>query len=194
MRTESFYNQFALLYPLVDWFLGPQKRVLFHEVNKLPYGRLLEVGVGNGAHLSRYKTHKVTGIDTSRSMLQQAGKRKGQDVELLHMSGEALRFPDASFDYAVLSHVVAVVDNPGQLMAEVYRVVKPQGRIFILNHFTPGNWLKYLDRAFKPLSKSLHFRSVFHTTDLPVGNKFSLLQEVSFGALSYFKLLIYEKK
>jgi phosphatidylethanolamine/phosphatidyl-N-methylethanolamine N-methyltransferase len=79
-------------------------------------------------------------------------------------------------------------------MREVYRVLKPGGKVFILNHFTPNNWLKYIDRSFGPLSKRLHFRSLFYTTDLSALHRFSLLKEVSFGALSYFKLLMYVKK
>jgi phosphatidylethanolamine/phosphatidyl-N-methylethanolamine N-methyltransferase len=49
--TAAFYNRFSLLYPLVDVFLQPQKRLMFQEINNLPDGNLLEIGVGNGAHL-----------------------------------------------------------------------------------------------------------------------------------------------
>ena len=193
-QTTSFYNRFSFLYPLVDVVLRPQKRALFREINTLPQGNLLEIGVGNGAHLQLYKAHKVTGIDTSANMLAIAGKRKAGSVELLQMNGEALAFPDNQFDYVVLSHVIAVVDDPEKLLSEAFRVLKPQGKMFILNHFTPNNWLKVIDRSFDAISKKLHFRSVFYVDSLSALNRFSLLKEVSFGSLSYFKLLIYQKK
>lgn len=193
-RTESFYNQFSFFYPLVDVFLRPQKRALFREIDTLPQGNLLEIGVGNGAHLQLYKARNVTGIDTSANMLALAAKRKTGNVQLVQMNGESLAFPDASFDYIVLSHVIAVVDDPEQLLAEAFRVLKPDGRMFILNHFTPNNWLKLVDRSFNLISKKLHFRSLFYINDLSALNMFSLLKEVSFGSFAYFKLLIYQKK
>ena len=110
------------------------------------------------------------------------------------MDGQALTFGDQEFDYVMLSHVIAVVDDPGQLLNEVFRVLKPQGRVFILNHFTPDNWLKHIDRAFAMISKILHFRSLFCIHDIAAIKKFTLLKEVRFGLASYFKLLIYQKK
>jgi phosphatidylethanolamine/phosphatidyl-N-methylethanolamine N-methyltransferase len=71
-RTVAFYNHLSFLYPLIDVFLKPQKRLLFNKVNNLPAGRLLEIGVGNGSHLRQYKKHQVIGIDTSAAMLDVA--------------------------------------------------------------------------------------------------------------------------
>ena len=192
--TDSFYNQFSLVYPLVDVFLRPQKKVLCQEVNQLPNGNLLDIGVGNGAHLRHYKKHSITGIDTSSAMLKIARKRNPATVQLLEMNGEALSFQDEQFDYVVLSHVIAVVDHPEQLLEEVFRVLKPQGKLFILNHFTPHNWLKHLDQAFGRIAKSFHFRSVFHLHEIRTIRKFTLLKEIRLDALSYFKLFIYQKK
>lgn len=93
-QTTAFYNNFSLFYPLVDVILKPQKQRLFNEVNKLPQGKLLEIGVGNGAHLGQYKKHKVTGIDTSAAMLEAARKNSVQDTVLIEMDGEALLFDD----------------------------------------------------------------------------------------------------
>ncbi len=195
-KTEAFYNQLSIFYPLVDIFLRPQKRVLIREINKLPSGCLLEIGVGNGAHLPLYTKHRITGIDTSLKMLEIAAKRikRNQSIALLQMNGEVLLFQDKAFDYVVLSHVIAVVDDPEQLLKEVFRVLKPGGSIYILNHFTPNNWLKYVDRSFSIISKSFHFKSVFYMDDLMTIKKFKLLKEIRLGYLSYFKLLIYQKK
>lgn len=192
-KTTSFYNRFSLLYPLVDIILKPQKRLLFSEVNNLPEGKLLEIGIGNGTHLPQYNKHKVTGIDTSAVMLDIARKNHLRNIELFEMSGEALSFDDELFDYVVLSHVIAVVDSPEQLLQEVYRVMKPQGHLFILNHFTPDNWLRHIDHSFELVAKSLRFKSVFRLQDLPGIEKFTLIKEVSVSMASYFKLLIYQK-
>lgn len=192
-QSDFFYNRFSIFYPVVDIFLKPQKRVLFNEINQLPAGDLLEIGVGNGAHLKLYNKHQVIGIDTSDAMLAGARKRCQGKVQLLNMDGEALSFDEAQFDYIVLSHVIAVVGDPEQLMSEVLRVLKPHGQVFILNHFTPGNWLKYIDRSFTPLSRMLHFKSVFHIEEIAVIKKLTLLKELGLGLASYFKLLIYQK-
>ena len=85
------------------------------------------------------------------------------------MDGESLLFPDESFDYVVLSHVITVVDDPERLLKETYRVLKADGRVFILNHFTPNNWLKHLDKSFQAIAKIFHFQSVFYIE--PGGNE-----------------------
>jgi phosphatidylethanolamine/phosphatidyl-N-methylethanolamine N-methyltransferase len=87
-----------------------------------------------------------------------------------------------------------VVDHPELLLAEASRVLKPHGQIFILNHFTPDNWLGYIDRAFRPVSKLLHFRSVFYIDEIKTIKKFTVIEELDFGLVSYFKLLIYQKR
>lgn len=191
-RSEKFYDRFTFLYPAIDLFLKPQKRKFFDRINALPHGVLLEIGVGNGAHFKYYSRHHIIGIDTSRSMLHHAFRHQTSNITLIHMSGESLQFPSAQFDYVVMSHVVAVVDDREKLMAEVYRVLKPNGKVFILNHFTPDNWLKYLDRIAGNFSGLLHFKSVFHPSHLNLAG-FRLLSELNAGFFSYFKILVYEK-
>ena len=191
--TNIFYNRFSFFYPLIDLFLQRQKKQLFLEVNRLPPGKLLEIGVGNGAHFKYYGPHNITGIDSSEKMLALAKKQAHKNMELLLMNGEQLSFPGQQFDYIVLSHVIAVVEDPEKLLEEANRVIKPGGLLFILNHFTPRNWLGSVDRAFSFIAKHFHFRSAFYMDDLKTLKKFSLLKETGFGRYSYFKLLIYRK-
>jgi len=191
--TSQFYDRFRILYPLVDVFLKPQKRRLISLVNAQPAGQLLEVGVGNGSHLPLYKGHHVTGIDTSAGMLAVATRHQKFNVRLLQMDGESLLFKDENFDYVVLSHVIAVADDPNQLLQEVFRVLKPQGKLFILNHITPNNWLQYIDRAFQLFSGFLHFKSVFKLSQFASISRFKLLHEEGLKPWGYFKIYIYQK-
>ncbi len=159
----------------------------------MPAGNLLEIGVGNGSHLTGYQKHRVTGIDTSEAMLTVARKNSHERITLLNMNGESLQFEDQKFDYVVLSHVIAVVDNPEQLMKEALRVLKPHGQIFILNHFTPDNWLKYIDRAGAAVARTLHFKSLFHIEEIAAVKQVTLVKEIKLGPASYFKILTYQK-
>ncbi|HLA54434.1 MAG TPA: class I SAM-dependent methyltransferase [Flavitalea sp.] len=193
-KSEQFYDRLAVLYPVIDLFLKPQKHKFFSKINGCARGRLLEIGVGNGAHLPYYRTHDVVGIDTSARMLARARRHAQGNIQLLQMNGENLLFPDKAFDYVVLSHVITVVDNPDNLFEEVYRVLKPNGQILILNHFTPRNWLKYLDKLFERVSGILHFKSVFDISQLHAIKKFKLMEESDIGRFSYFKIMVYEKK
>lgn len=111
-------------------------------LNTLPAGRILEVGVGTGIALPRYKReHRITGIDLSPDMLARAKKRvadqKLGNVEALHEAdATALSFADGSFDAAVAMFLITVVPDPAAVMAEMARVVRPGGRIVLANHFS----------------------------------------------------------
>jgi len=192
-NSVKFYDRLSSLYPLIDLFLKPQKRKFVKGINSYPFGRLLEIGVGNGSHLKYYSTHEIIGVDTSISMLNKARQFQKSNIQLLQMNGETLSFSNETFDYVILSHVIAVVDDPEKLLEEIHRVLKPNGKVFILNHFTPDNWLKYLDRSVEKISEILCFKSVFHITSLSKIERFKLLREINAGLFSYFKILIYEK-
>jgi len=192
-KTATFYNRFSLLYPVIDIFLARFRKMLISKVNGQPRGRLLEIGVGTGAHLQLYKEHIITGIDISSGMLQKAKQQCDGRVQLLEMNGENLEFAEGSFDYVVLSHVLAVSGNPDKMLSEAYRVMKPGGKLYILNHFTPNNVVQYVDKCFVPFAKLLHFRPVFRQEEIKGFHTFRLTEEISLGVVSYFKLLIFTK-
>ena len=191
--TGIFYNCLSILYPAIDYFLKGYKKALIEEVNSNTPGDLLEIGIGNGSHLPLYSVHQITGIDISEAMLYKAQRFKNERTRLLLMNGENLLFPEVCFDYVVISHVLAVTKNPDQLLKQIYKVLKPGGKLFILNHFTPDNWLRYVDWAFQPVSSIFHFRSSFKLTDINELQLFSLHKQTELGKSSYFKLLIFYK-
>ena len=191
--SRKFYDRFFFLYPLADIFLMRQKRRMAREINLMDAGKLLEIGIGTGSHLPLYKNHQITAIDTSSAMLRQAAMNTSDRDVLLQMDAEKLSFPDNYFDYLVLSHVIAVVEQPETVLNEAFRVLRPGGRLFLLNHFTPSNSLRYVDQLIRPVAALFHLRSVFHETDLKGLKEFKLLDTKILGPFSYFKLLIYQK-
>ncbi len=191
--TGTFYNRISFLYPAINYFLKGQRKALIKEVNSALSGKLLEIGVGNGSHLPLYSSHQITGIDISEAMLSKAQRFKDNNIGLHLMDGENLLFSEASFDYVVISHVLAVTKNPDRLLEQVYSVLKPGGKLFILNHFTPDTWLRYVDWAFHPLSSLFHFKSSFYLHKIKGLQRFSLLKQTELGKCSYFKLLIFNK-
>ncbi|KYP15337.1 class I SAM-dependent methyltransferase [Flavihumibacter sp. CACIAM 22H1] len=189
-----FYNRISIIYPLINLFLLRQRVHLLEEVNSYPTGKLLEIGVGDGNHLRLYKKHQIIGIDVSELMLKRARKSNPEKAELYCMNGEALAFADASFDYIVLSHVLAVTIDPDKLLQEIGRVLKPGGTLFLLNHFTPETWLSWMDKAFQPVAKLLRFRSYFLPAQLgTLAAAFTLEKIRGFGLHDYFQLRIYSK-
>ncbi|MEJ7138865.1 class I SAM-dependent methyltransferase [Amphibiibacter pelophylacis] len=50
---------------------------------------------------------------------------------LLRCRFDELPFPDESLDLVVLPHTLDLSDNPHQLISEAYRVLRPQGRLWI---------------------------------------------------------------
>jgi phosphatidylethanolamine/phosphatidyl-N-methylethanolamine N-methyltransferase len=144
--VKAAYRRYARIYDTVFGpVLQPGRRALLESLDLKPGDRVLEVGVGTGLSLPLYpRSVRITGIDVSREMLDKARARVArhrlQNVEaLLEMDAEEMAFPDASFDKVVAMYVVSVVPRPAQLLEELHRVCRPDGEIFLVNHFRSEN-------------------------------------------------------
>jgi len=185
-RIATFYDWVYPLYPLVDLFFAPGRRRLIERVNQLPEGRLLEVGVGPGRHLSLYRRHEIVAIDCSAKMVVSA-QHFAPHIDIRRMDGEALDFPDASFNYVTLFHVLSVTSDPNRMLAEVRRVLRPEGRAFVLNHETQRNVWRYLDRAVVPLAGWMFFRSWFRLEEISNVKLFREMRMEAKGVLGQVK-------
>lgn len=114
-----------------------------------PGERVLIVGAGTGADLPLLPAGvEVLATDLTPAMLRRAERRlsalqasagPGPRVRLAVMDGQALDLPDASFDAVVLHLILAVIPDPVRCLREAARVLRPGGRIAVLDKFlAPG--------------------------------------------------------
>ena len=149
----------------VSW---PARRRTVAAINALPGKRIVELGVGTGLALPLYAPEKrVTGVDLSNDMLEVARGRVARHelrcVEaLLERDAEATGLPEAGFDVAVAMFVASVVPSPMRLMAEMRRLVRPGGAIFVINHFSAAGGPRLaVERAMAPFGRSLGWHPDF---------------------------------
>ena len=121
-------------------------------------GQVLEVGVGTGLMLPFYGpgVAGVIGVDRSAAMLARAAKKADRfqfPVRLETMDVEALQFESASFDTVISSFLFCSVKNPLQGLFECLRVLRPGGRIVLMEHVaSQKTWLSGLLKIINPLS------------------------------------------
>lgn len=143
LETSTVETAYARWAPIYDAVCGPvmvRGRRAAAAAARAVGGRILEVGVGTGLSFDDYDaTTDVTGIDLSAPMLAKARAKMASGryphVRAVHqMDAHAMTFSDASFDCVVAQFVITLVANPEQVLSECHRVVKPGGRIILVNH------------------------------------------------------------
>jgi ubiquinone/menaquinone biosynthesis C-methylase UbiE len=123
-------------------------------------GRLLIIGIGPAEDLHHLPpaVTDVVAVEPSSSMravaagaVARAGER-GLPVELLDAVGEDLPLPDHSVDSVLLAYVLCTVADPGRVLLEVARVLKPGGSVGVLEHVAApdGTWMRRIQRLAAP--------------------------------------------
>ena len=109
-------------------------------VNPQPGESVLLLGAGTGLDLEFVARCHISAIDITPAMLARLKTRAAAldiPVDVRVMDGQALEFPDASFDVVALHMILAVIPDPLACMREVRRVLKPTGRVSIFDKFLP---------------------------------------------------------
>lgn len=93
-------------------------------------GSVLDIGCGNGWNLYQYKKQgwEVAGVEPSK-----VGATIGNQAGLNIFNGDLLdaSFKSDSFDYIRLNHSFEHIHNPREVLSEIYRILKPGGKLFI---------------------------------------------------------------
>ena len=133
----------------------------------LAQGAVLEMGCGGGFNQQLYKPGSVTsfaGIDPNESLLEaarDAAREKGWATDIRAGKGEDIPFQSGSFDTVVCTFTLCSVDDPAQVLAEMRRVLKPDGRLLYLEHGKAPDkdvvrWQRRIEPVWKRLAGNCH--------------------------------------
>jgi SAM-dependent methyltransferase len=134
---------------------------------------VLDYGCGPGHDLVGFSVYsdpaRLIGMDVSPRSLEQSQERlalHGREAELLLVrDGMGLPLPDASVDYIHSSGVLHHIANPGAVLREFRRVLKPGGQVRVMVYNYDSLWLHlhvaYVARIVNKLYRELDIRDAF---------------------------------
>ncbi len=173
--VQGMFDRIAQRYDLINRIIsGGQdlrwRRLVVERAALPPQGSLLDIAAGTGdiafEALKTAPAASVMGADFALGMMQ-VGKRRwpyGQQVTWAGADAMRLPFAEACFDAVVSGYLMRNVVDISQALAEQWRVLKPRGRIVILDTSPPP------DNLLKPLI-TLHLKYGIPLVGRLVGGK-----------------------
>ena len=118
-------------------FIGEEQRYSIYpwlydaaEFRNHPGERVLEIGCGTGCDLLQFAKHgaHAYGIDITERHIALAKQRCGTMASVCYGDARFIPFPRGTFDYVYSHGVLHHSDQPEAIAAEIFRVLKPEGR------------------------------------------------------------------
>ena len=205
-NISTMFNHISGKYDFLNHFLSMgidkiwrkiAKKIILSENPK----NVLDIATGTGdlaIEISRNTDVKITGLDFSEGMLE-IGKKKvetrGLSNRITMIQGDALALPfnDESYDVSCVAFGVRNFENLEKGLNEIKRILKPAGKIVILEFSTPKNTivkaiyflyfkhlLPFIGGIFSKDKKA--YKYLFDSANaFPSGNNFkTILSEIGF--------------
>jgi phosphatidylethanolamine/phosphatidyl-N-methylethanolamine N-methyltransferase len=163
MSLRTSYSIIAPFYDLaIEKFSQELRRKSLQRLGDVAGLSILIPGIGTGLDIPHLPAGaRYTGVDLTPAMLARARRRIRPEQELELHTGNAMQLPyeEARFDAVIMHLILAVVPEPGRALQEAERVLKPGGRILILDKFLRHGERALLRRMVSPVIGRLATRT-----------------------------------
>ena len=155
-QVADMFNRIAFRYDFMNRFLSfgidvYWRKKAINELRPLKPQQILDVATGTGdlaiATYKLLKPQKITGIDISEGMLA-LGRKKIEEkkltdvIELQSGDSETIDFGNDMFDAVTVAFGVRNFEHLEQGLAEILRVLKPGGKLMVLEFSQPKGFFK----------------------------------------------------
>ncbi len=158
------FDHFGLLAPFYEVFIPPKYPETLSDLLQMPEeGRLLDLGGGTGRVSQFFSQHssQIVVCDISLPMLQQSTDK--DDIVQVNAHSEQLPYPDNAFDRVIMVDALHHVIDQQDTAREMWRVLKPGGRIVIEepnHHHWVVKIVAWAEKAFLMRSHFLNPRQI----------------------------------
>ncbi len=118
-------------------------------------GAVLEIGAGTGLNLPHYRAAAAVVVtEPDAAMRRRLAARLATatvPVQMVDAAAEDLPFRDATFEAVVCTLVLCTVVDPDRALAEIKRVLRPQGQLVVVEHVRGGARLARWQDRLAPL-------------------------------------------
>lgn len=211
-QVENMFDGIAPKYDFLNHFLTLNidscwRKAAVKMLTVAPHSKFLDVASGTGdLALAIYKKKnpdQIVGIDISDGMLEfgrRKIKKKGLEniITFKQENCENLSFKDQEFEAATIGFGIRNFQHPDKGLDEIFRVLKPQGELVVLEFSRPSNKLFRViyDLYFKsvlPLIGKLFSKHNFaynylpqSVLDFPYGENFAnMMRTAGFEDIQY---------
>jgi demethylmenaquinone methyltransferase / 2-methoxy-6-polyprenyl-1,4-benzoquinol methylase len=143
-EVASMFDGVAAHYDVTNDILSAGNAVLWRiatvkAINAEAGERVLDIAAGTGTSSAAIAKSgaEVVALDFSPGMVE-VGRKRQPHLEFIVGDAEKLPFGDAEFDVVTISFGLRNVNQPKTALAEMYRVLKPGGRLVICEFSTPS--------------------------------------------------------
>ena len=197
----SLRHSYTLIAPIYDLFINAAtRRVRKNSLRALGdvQGQSIRIdGIGSGLDIPFLPQGALyIGVDYTPAMLQRAIKKSAGKSVTLHV-GDAmsLPYPDSAFDAIIMHLILAVVPRSERALLEAARVLKPGGRILILDKFLRRGQHAPLRRLLSPLLGRIATRTdVVFEDVLAACPQLTVVSDTPVLGQGWFRHIVLEKR
>lgn len=193
-RNRRRYNFYAPIYDTLARVFTATRRRAVEDLALQSHEHVLMVGCGTGLDLDFIpRDVAVAGLDIAPAMLNRArrrARRLGHVADLRLGDARELPWPDATFDVVILHFILAVAPEPERIARESARVLRPGGRVSILDKFVPaGRPPSLLRRATNLVARALFSDLNRSLEPLLAGADLRIEADANVGAGGWYRLV-----